>query len=324
MALEWNIENNEILTTQKKETLWKIIDEKKKDDPSLYVWKQTMINYLLDEKDWIWKLFRWIFCETFSTSINELKDISKEIKNCQTKDELDDLEISILNWAERPTPQQNETQASEHANNDEHYEIDHFEINISQKYRELYNQLQGPEKPDIAPFACAMKWYEENKWSLKNPKYLTIVDYTKSKNDKRFYVINMDTKKIEYATTVWHWDGSWTWDFATSFSNINGSHQSSLWFFRTPDIIESPSNRNRSWMRMNWIETNSNISAASRWIYMHPGWKISQWCFTLQENASEIMNKLKWDSLLFAYAKSKDYFTWSNYFQTQSNWNIIV
>ena len=186
----------------------------------------------------------------------------------------------------------------------------------------MYNQLKWVEKPDLEPFA--MKWYEEIKWSLKNPTYLTVVDFTKPNNKNRFYVINMNTKRVEYATIVWHWSGSWKWAYATDFSNINWSYQSSLWFFRTPDHTNKPSNRNRRGLLMKWIEWSNN-KAASRWIYMHPGWKISLWCFTIPNNeSSEIMNKVKWDSLLFAYAKSKDYFSQSQYFNTSSTWDVLA
>ncbi len=69
----------------------------------------------------------------------------------------------------------------------------------------------------------------------------------------------------------------------------------------------------------------SNDNASSRGIYMHPwGW-ISKWCFTLpKDKAMEIMNKIKWDSLLFAYAKSKEYFAQSNHFDTNSNWDVLA
>ena len=106
----WNIENwnennvenieNE-LQQLKRETLWKIIDEKKKDDIALYIWKESVINYLLDEdenKFKIWRFFKRIFFRTFFKSIKELEKISEDIKKCDTKNELKNLEQSIINW----------------------------------------------------------------------------------------------------------------------------------------------------------------------------------------------------------------------------------
>jgi len=40
------------------------------------------------------------------------------------------------------------------------------------------------------------------KESLKNSKYLTVVDFTKPNNENRFYVIDVTSNTIEYATTV--------------------------------------------------------------------------------------------------------------------------
>ncbi|MBO4517201.1 murein L,D-transpeptidase catalytic domain family protein [bacterium] len=37
---------------------------------------------------------------------------------------------------------------------------------------------------------------------MSNPKYLTVVDFTKPNTQNRFYVINMNNNTVEYATTV--------------------------------------------------------------------------------------------------------------------------
>ena len=257
---------------------------------------------------------------------SEVKKLKEDLSKAKTAAELKEIQSSFihdLEVIEAEKEAKKDWKKERKKSDKEHYEIDQFNITISQEHQELYSQLQWPEKPDIEPFACAIKWYETLKSNLKNPKYLTVVDFTKSNSENRFYVINMTNKTVEYATTVWHWQWSWTWEFATSFSDISWSNQSSLWFFRTPDSLFKPTNRKWSWLLMNGIE-DSNDSAKSRWIYMHPGWKISQWCFTLPKSeSSDIMNKVKWDSLLFAYAKSKDYFSQSKYFQTNSTWDVL-
>lgn len=343
MSKEWKIENSTKTTSDelknlRREMLWKIIDEKWKDDFSLSFWKEWTIDYLLNDWDWkfkLWRFFKKLFLKTFCKSLKELEEITKEIKECDTKNELNELQTSILK-TKKEKPQsdnknnnwsiKNETTPKK-TNNNEHYEIDDFNINVSNKYQNLYNQLKWPELPDIEPFACAMKWYEELKWKISNPKYLTVVDFTKPNTQNRFYVINMNNNTVEYATTVWHWIWSWRWKWATSFWNINGSNKTSLWFLRTASFYENNSKRTRRGLRMQWTEKDNtnNWNAASRWIFMHPWTTYSQWCFTIPKNIStEIMNKVKWDSLLFSYAKSKDYFKKSWYFQTTSDWNITI
>ena len=227
------------------------------------------------------------------------------------------------------TSTQNPTQTPEHSDSSEHYEIDHFNIEVSQKYRDIYNQLKWPEKPDLAPFACAMKWYEELRSSLWNPKYLTVVDFTRPRSENRLYVINMDTKTVEHATRVWHWHNSWEWEWATSFSNTNGSEQSNLWFLTTSTQKEDNYSHTRRWLRMHWTDKDNqnNWNAANRWIFMHKWGDIlySQWCFVIPEDVSEtVLNQVIWGSLLFAYAKSRDYFAQSNYFNTNSNWDVQI
>ena len=89
--LEWKIDNKtqteEELQQLRREMLWKIIDEKKKDDFSLSIWKESTINYLLDEWKWttkIWKFFKKLYLKVFCKSLNELEEISKELKKCDT------------------------------------------------------------------------------------------------------------------------------------------------------------------------------------------------------------------------------------------------
>lgn len=305
--------------------------------------KKKLLNRYLT-KDWDWR--EWIednFLESIWWDLitDNIKHFKEELSKVSDETALNNLKASVIesiNAAATTTAVATTTTTSGQRGrrssrresttrtsvDNQRYSIDQFNINVSQEHRDIYNQLRWKEKPDLEPFACAMKWYEELRWSLKNPTYLTVVDFTKPNNQNRFYVINMTTKSVEYATTVWHWQWSWTWQFATSFSDVSWSYQSSLGFFRTPDALLKPTNRNRSWLLMNGIE-DSNDSARSRWIYMHPGGKISQWCFTLpKDTSSEIMNKVKWDSLLFAYAKSKDYFAQSQYFSTSSAWDVLA
>ena len=337
-----NMEKSKEFIEKKKEILSKVID--KKDDLSLSIWKQAMIDYISSESEnelKISNLLKWLCLNVFcGQHIDDLKKINKEMDKCATVSELNSLESSIVGWTTnwtttttetttQPTVSQTVTQVSEHSDNSEHYEIDHFNVDVSQKYREMYNQLKWPDKPDLVPFACAMKWYEEMKWNLWNPKYLTVVDFTKPRRKKRFYVINMDTNTVEHATRVWHWHNSWEWEWATSFSNTNGSEQSNLWFLTTSTEKEDNYKHTWTWLRMYWTEKDkqNNWNAASRWIFMHE-WGdnlYSQWCFVLPNWISEtILNKTIWGSLLFAYAKSRDYFKNSSFFSQKPNWDVVV
>jgi len=150
--------------------------------------------------------------------------------------------------------------------------------------------------------------YEKLKSELKNPKYLTVVDFSKSNKQERMFIINMKTKTIENSLSVGHGKNSGD-EFAKNFSDTLGSRQSSLGFYRTPSEITKSHTKSWYGLRMNGIE-DSNDNANNRGIYMHPGGLKSEGCFTLQmsqQEADKIMNKLKGDSLLFAYYPNDKY-----------------
>ena len=169
-----------------------------------------------------------------------------------------------------------------------------------------YFQLKWDVKPDFLPFFYAMKGYEKLKSDLWNPKYLTIVDLTKSNTQKRFFVLNMEKNRVEFAVQTWHGKKSWG-EFATLFSNEIGSNQTSLWFNRTPLEIQKARTKDRRGLLLNGIEA-SNDNARKRGIFIHPaGIDQSEGCFTLPELDAPILNMIKGDSLLFAYYPDQEY-----------------
>lgn len=169
-----------------------------------------------------------------------------------------------------------------------------------------YLQLKWDVKPDFLPFFYAMKGYKKLKSDLWNPKYLTIVDLTKSNTQKRFFVLNMEKNRVEFTVQTWHGKKSWG-EFATLFSNEIGSNQTSLWFYRTPLEIQKARTKDRSGLLLNGIEA-SNDNARKRGIFIHPaGIDQSEGCFTLPELDAPILNMIKGDSLLFAYYPDTTY-----------------
>jgi hypothetical protein len=182
-----------------------------------------------------------------------------------------------------------------------------FNASITQRYE----MLTGVDKPSLQAFTFAMQGYEKLKGKLKNPDYLTIVDYTKSRNENRMYVINLKTNRVEYLVPVGHGKKSGG-TFARSFSNEIGSNETSLGFYRTPLTIKKSRTKKRSGLLLQGIE-ESNDQAVERGIYIHPGpVNGSEGCFTLPNKANEIMNKVKGDSLLFAYYPDKEYLAQSD------------
>ena len=85
----------------KQEMIERVINKLKEDkqnDVFLHLWKDLIVDYLLDDEessDKINDFFLWISINLFSDSASQLKDIREKIRNSYTKEELDNLEKSI-------------------------------------------------------------------------------------------------------------------------------------------------------------------------------------------------------------------------------------
>lgn len=187
----------------------------------------------------------------------------------------------------------------------------------TENINEIYKKLQWREKPDFFPFYLAIQWYNKNKSSLKNKKYLTVIDYSKPVSQKRLYVINMDTLTVENCVTTWHWQNSWNTQTTSSFSNADKSKQTSIGFFRTPMDLRRNSRNTWSGLFLKWQEYSNN-NAEARWIAVHQVKSFFYWtsanghkawdatsegCITIRsiDDPNGIMNKIKWDSLIYSY-----------------------
>ena len=331
---------------------------------SSYLFKWSIADYLVNDDTFSDKvhdeLLMWNFWKEAWIITPELKKYREMISNAKTKDDLENLKTTIFNelWQNKQesntwdTDTENSTTESwwtttktavlttsvttwaaisswstEKAKVDsssESFEIDHLNFSISPETKTIYENIRWKEKPDLEPFACALKVYNNVKWKIHNTKYLTVVDFTKKKWKKRFFVINMENNTVEHAVKVWHGKNTGG-ERAKQFSNKSWSKQSSLWWYLLPDTITKSPNKSWSWLRqITWLES-SNSNAAQRWIAVHPWWENgSEWCFTLPKDISKnIMEKIKW-WFLFAYAESKDYFAQSNYFKQNSDGSIMA
>lgn len=331
---ENNVELNELsqeerLLELKKDLAQTIVKKlgEKTNDPMICLRQEITSNYLVSEGVWddLKDIWVWAMLELgLSTQAEKLMDYRERINSKESEEELKALKETILHEIDGigAAPQTEEQQdewnteeptewQTENPQITERTDTQNVSIDVSQDIHLFYNQLEGKEKPDFEPFACAFQGYQKMQNQLWNKEYLTVVDFSKSNKTNRLFVINMRTKKIEYAEKVWHWKKSWG-EYATEFSDVRGTNKSSLWFYRTPQSITKAHTKSRHGLRLNGIE-ETNDNAHNRWIYMHP-WGVngSQWCFTLPKHSKEIMNLIKWDSLIFAYYPQKDYFAKTN------------
>jgi len=139
-----------------------------------------------------------------------------------------------------------------------------FEIQI----RSLYGTI-GLEKRglDFAVFRYALIGYYNLKRrdAIGKSGIISIIDYRKSCNEKRFYVIDLINKKVLYHTFVAHGRHSGV-IYARDFSNEPGSLKSSLGFFVTGDTYDGEHGYS---LRLYGKEKGFNDKARARRIIVH-------------------------------------------------------
>lgn len=96
--------------------------------------------------------------------------------------------------------------------------------------KSVYDSLNIKGKIDYSIFQKAYLGYVQI--PNKNPGVLVIIDYTKPSNEERFYVLDLNKKKLVYSTRVAHSKNSGL-EIPLEFSDDPNSYQSSLGFFLT-------------------------------------------------------------------------------------------
>lgn len=140
---------------------------------------------------------------------------------------------------------------------------------------------------------------------------LAVIDYSRPSTQPRLWVFDLRGERLLYREHVAHGRNTGG-DFATRFSNTEGSLQSSLGLFRTGETYVG---ENGYSMRMDGLEAGVNDLARARAIVMHGAWYVdpaaarrqgrlgrSLGCPALRSGiAREVIDTLKQGQLLFAY-----------------------
>ena len=146
---------------------------------------------------------------------------------------------------------------------------------------------------------------------------LTICDFSLSSNLNRMWVIDLEKKKVMINSLVAHGMGSGE-EFATKFSNIQDSHQSSLGFYTTGETYMGDNGYS---LKLNGVDGAFNSNAYDRAIVVHGADYVcksfacennrlgrSHGCPALPRETSQmIIDKIKNGSVLFIYHPNKAY-----------------
>ena len=131
--------------------------------------------------------------------------------------------------------------------------------------KSVYDSLNIKNKIDYSIFQKAYLGYVQI--SNKNPGVLIIIDYTKPSNEERFYVLDLNNKKLVYSTRVAHSKNSGL-EIPLEFSDDPNSYQSSLGFFVTLGEYNGAYGYS---LRLKGLEENINANAEDRAIVIHGG-----------------------------------------------------
>ncbi|TCS88281.1 L,D-transpeptidase-like protein [Anseongella ginsenosidimutans] len=141
---------------------------------------------------------------------------------------------------------------------------------------DLYNELDLAGKglqPEI--FKKALTGFYNLKAAGKlapGKEVLSIVDFTKSSREKRLWIIDLDNKELLFRSLVAHGKKSGG-NMASSFSNTESSHQSSLGFYLTGEVYYGKHGRS---LRLDGMDPGFNSNARKRAIVLHGADYVSQ------------------------------------------------
>ena len=152
---------------------------------------------------------------------------------------------------------------------------------------------------------------------------LAVVDFSLPSTERRLWIFDLDTRELLLEDLVAHGQGSGD-NYAKAFSNIEGSHQSSIGLFRTQ---ESYFGKHGYSLRMDGLESGINDLARQRAIVIHPADYVdpewitrqgrigrSQGCPAVRpEVASMVVDSLKGGQFMFSYYPDEHWLATSEY-----------
>lgn len=172
-----------------------------------------------------------------------------------------------------------------------------------------------PEEAFRLAYAGYVKLAEKKK--IQRKSIITIIDFSQSSREKRFYLIDLENYKVLLNTYVAHGRNS-GFEYANRFSNRPSSHQSSLGFYVTKQTYFGEHGLS---LVLGGVEYGINDKAERRRIVMHGSRYVGEdyiannthmgrsfGCPAIpKEYNEEVINTIKEGTCLFIYHPSKTY-----------------
>ena len=193
----------------------------------------------------------------------------------------------------------------------------------------LFNSL-AQAAPELNPQALksaisAMQCAVNN--GASQARHLAVIDYSQPSTARRLWIFDLQSKRLVLRDLVAHGQNSGE-NFATQFSNDEGSYQSSLGLFRTQESYKGTHGYS---LRMDGLEPGINDRARDRAMvihaasYVNPLWSErqgrigrSQGCPAVRPQvARKVVDKLKDGQFMFAWYPDKRWLQSSAYLNCQ-------
>ena len=169
-----------------------------------------------------------------------------------------------------------------------------------------YDHLDPDKIIPVNLLTTAVAFYDANLDKISNQRIMGIIDYKQHNSKKRFYIIDMESGRVETYLTAHGKNSDPDFDgYATKFSNTPDSLMTSLGFFLTAETYYGSNGYS---LRLDGLST-TNSNARMRAIVIHgaeyvtPGKKIgrSYGCPALEMRYhQELIDQIKDGSLLYA------------------------
>ena len=196
-----------------------------------------------------------------------------------------------------------------------------IDLQTEDKIKGVYKELGIENKLNYSTFFKAIQGY--NKIDGKKEGYITIIDFSKPSNEERFFVIDLENKKVNYSTYVSHGKNTGL-DTAVKFSNKMNSYQSSLGFYLTINTYEGSNGYS---LRLKGLEPGINSNAMDRHIVVHGADYATKefmekygflgrslGCPAIPEDISkEVIDYIKGGTILYINGNDESYFEKSQY-----------
>ena len=165
--------------------------------------------------------------------------------------------------------------------------------------------------------------------AVKDPGTLTVIDYSKPSTSKRLWVYDLEKKTLLFEELVAHGSGSGG-NLATTFSNLDDSHQTSLGLFVTGQPYTG---QNGYSLRLDGLDEGFNDRARERAIVIHGAPYVDEGVARAQGRlgrswgcpavragvARELIDTVRGGTLLFAYYPDPAWLASSRYLSCDAN-----